>query len=309
MKRRKQEMSTHTKELTLPDFVLVDIDSIEIGDRFRTDPKKDLDKLAESIDSLGLLNPVVITSDHKLIAGHRRILACQQLEFSEIEAHVLQDVDDLTKLKGEHDENVCRVEMTTGEARKLSNAMKPALEELAKANSEANLELGRQSTGSGSEDQSKKPAPKKPVGRVEIAAAAGTGKSRSTIKRANEIEKIANDPEQPAEVRETAAEVLTKVDNDETGVVPALAKVKAKQDEVAKQRGQIKAINAACKTLHLHADALEAAFAVIDGKTVSPVDNFDVDATPERVKEGWIQIRLAIARINKVSAVIGKIGA
>lgn len=48
------------------------ISSIKIGVRHRKD-LGDLEKLAESLDAIGLLHPVVIDTKNRLIAGQRRL--------------------------------------------------------------------------------------------------------------------------------------------------------------------------------------------------------------------------------------------
>jgi ParB family transcriptional regulator, chromosome partitioning protein len=293
-------MSAPTTTSTLPDFELVDIDSIEIGDRYRANPEAQLDSLAESIDTLGLLNPVVITSDRKLVAGHRRILAVQKLGYEQIEAHILHDLDDATMLLGEHDENVCRVNFSTGEARAVYKARKELLAPLAEENSKeagtANLtgEKGAAVRQSGS---------KKKVGRVADAAAAGTGKSADTLDRAEQIEKIANDESQPAEVQEVAKTALAQVDADEKPVNTALNEVKQAQEKAAGERGQAKALKQAITALEKTAAALEKAF--LDNGVA--VENFDTDCTPELIKESWKEIRAAWSRFNAVSKEISKV--
>ena len=52
------------------------IDSITIGKRHRRD-SGDLDSLSASIERDGLLHPVVIKPDGQLVAGERRLRACQ----------------------------------------------------------------------------------------------------------------------------------------------------------------------------------------------------------------------------------------
>jgi ParB family chromosome partitioning protein len=57
------------------------------GKRHRQD-YGDLDGLAESIAAVGLLHPVVVNSDGRLIAGARRIMAAaQKLGWTEIPRH------------------------------------------------------------------------------------------------------------------------------------------------------------------------------------------------------------------------------
>lgn len=48
--------------------------SITVGKRFRKD-LGDLDRLVQSIADIGLVHPIVITSENKLIAGVRRLEA------------------------------------------------------------------------------------------------------------------------------------------------------------------------------------------------------------------------------------------
>ena len=59
------------------------IDSVIITDRTRKDDG-DIDSLAESISSVGLLQPIVINEDNELIDGQRRIKACIKLGLTEI---------------------------------------------------------------------------------------------------------------------------------------------------------------------------------------------------------------------------------
>ena len=55
-----------------------DIGSIKVKARYRKD-LGDIDSLAQSINEIGLLHPVVITADGRLIAGQRRLEACKSL--------------------------------------------------------------------------------------------------------------------------------------------------------------------------------------------------------------------------------------
>lgn len=88
------------------------IDRIVIGDRVRKD-MGDLDALAASIRSVGLLHPVVIKPDGTLVAGHRRVEAVRRLGQAEIPVTVI-DAHDL--LRAERDENAARKDFTRTEA-------------------------------------------------------------------------------------------------------------------------------------------------------------------------------------------------
>jgi ParB family chromosome partitioning protein len=59
------------------------ISSIAVGTRHRRD-MGDVDGLARSIADVGLLHPIVVTPDGKLIAGERRLAACRQLGWADI---------------------------------------------------------------------------------------------------------------------------------------------------------------------------------------------------------------------------------
>lgn len=85
------------------------IDAIKIGRRMR--PLGDLTALRESIESLGLLNPVVVTRQNELVAGRHRVAVCKALGWTSIPTIVL-DVDDLHRQLAEIDENLIRNELT-----------------------------------------------------------------------------------------------------------------------------------------------------------------------------------------------------
>lgn len=91
---------------------MIAINEIIIGERARKD-MGDLNSLAESIKQHGLLHPVVITSDMRLVAGHRRMEAAKLLGWDQIPVTVV-DVADL--LSAERDENQIRKDFTPTEA-------------------------------------------------------------------------------------------------------------------------------------------------------------------------------------------------
>ena len=69
------------------------ITDIDIGNRIRHEVG-DLSKLKESIVSVGLLNPVIINSNNELLSGLRRLEACRQLGWNEIEVRVIETYSD-----------------------------------------------------------------------------------------------------------------------------------------------------------------------------------------------------------------------
>lgn len=72
---------------------------------------RNVEALAESIQEVGLLNPITLTMDYRLIAGYHRLEACKRLGWGEIEANV-RDLDGLRGELAEIDENLIRNELT-----------------------------------------------------------------------------------------------------------------------------------------------------------------------------------------------------
>ncbi|MHA2065719.1 MAG: ParB N-terminal domain-containing protein [Candidatus Thorarchaeota archaeon] len=89
----------------------IKLDNIKIGARYRKD-MGDIQQLAESMKSLGLLQPIVIDQANNLIAGRRRIEAAKLLKWSSIDCHI---VDIPALLLGERDENAVRKDFAPSE--------------------------------------------------------------------------------------------------------------------------------------------------------------------------------------------------
>jgi len=99
------------------------ISDIDIGERHRKD-MGDIDALADSIRTVGLLHPVVIDADGKLIAGARRIAAVKMLGRDSIDARVAESVTAAAiLLQAERDENTCRKDFSPGEAVAVGQAL------------------------------------------------------------------------------------------------------------------------------------------------------------------------------------------
>jgi ParB family transcriptional regulator, chromosome partitioning protein len=65
------------------------VSSIVVGERHRRD-LGDIDSLAASIQDIGLLHPITIDEDGRLLAGARRLAACKQLGWNEIPVKVVR---------------------------------------------------------------------------------------------------------------------------------------------------------------------------------------------------------------------------
>jgi len=95
------------------------LDDIIVKDRVRKD-FGDIDELANSIKEVGLIQPIVVTRDYKLIAGERRLRALRKLGLAVLihAGHFVfnDEVDDLKLKAMEIEENVKRKELSWQEA-------------------------------------------------------------------------------------------------------------------------------------------------------------------------------------------------
>ena len=84
--------------------------TIKVGDRLRPLDHDKVAELAESICRQGLLQPIVITQDGDLVAGHHRLEAARSLGWEEIE--VVRISDDRFALLAEIEENLVRSDLS-----------------------------------------------------------------------------------------------------------------------------------------------------------------------------------------------------
>lgn len=91
--------------------MLVDINQIQVSKRIRKD-LGDLSPLMDSLRRYGLLNPITITKDYKLIAGQRRLESARQLGWTTIDAVVVDIKDPVARLEIELEENTQRSNFT-----------------------------------------------------------------------------------------------------------------------------------------------------------------------------------------------------
>lgn len=89
----------------------ININEIIIKDNRRTVNTDKVKSLADSIKEVGLINPVVLTKDHVLVAGAHRIAAYKLLAINDIAYTVLEHTDELRTELAEIDENLIRNEL------------------------------------------------------------------------------------------------------------------------------------------------------------------------------------------------------
>ena len=104
------------------------VGSILVENRFRKD-LGDIDVLAKNIDEIGLLQPIVVAPDGRLIAGERRLLAFKRLGKTEIPVHVV-NLDEI--IRGEFAENMHRKDFTASEIAEIADAVEELERERAK---------------------------------------------------------------------------------------------------------------------------------------------------------------------------------
>ena len=99
-------------------IVKVAISDIIIGKRIREDAG-DLSELMESMNRIGLINPVTISENNELIAGFRRLKSAMTLGWKEIECTVVKVESPIHRLEIEAQENLARKDFSPEELVKL----------------------------------------------------------------------------------------------------------------------------------------------------------------------------------------------
>lgn len=157
------------------------IDGIQVGFRYRKD-LGDLRSLADSIGEVGLLHPIVITPEGRLIAGQRRLEACRLLGWAEVPVTV---VDLYQAARGEAHENFVRKDLLPSEIVALKRAIEPLERREARARQGSRADLCHPATVAEGQGDA----------RDKIARYLGVG--RTTIDRAEAVMEAAEeDPDE-----------------------------------------------------------------------------------------------------------------
>ncbi|MBT3194700.1 MAG: ParB N-terminal domain-containing protein [Verrucomicrobia bacterium] len=108
----------------------VPVQDIVIRERVRKEIG-DIAPLMASMQKHGQLNPITITRDNELIAGHRRLLSATELKWSYIDALIVDRESEVEKLQLELEENVHRKDFSPEELlagyRRLEKLLKPPM--------------------------------------------------------------------------------------------------------------------------------------------------------------------------------------
>lgn len=225
----------------------VKIDEIDCGERVRKD-LGDINALANSIREVGLLQPVVIDSRKKLIAGRRRLEACRQLGMEVIDTFTAISVDTLLKhAQAESDENTCRKDFTPEEAVRMGKRIEGAISAMNKEAKKKAAAKGGHKSGETRRGETKVPANCREVAgrdsgvretRSQVASTVGMKprsyeKAKAVVESGNQeaIDQMNKtgkvDPafravkreEKKTELRKKAAEVSSKVEKQPWNIV------------------------------------------------------------------------------------------
>lgn len=212
------------------------VESISVGRRHRSD-LGDIDELAASIERDGLLQPITITPDGALVCGARRLAAIKQLGWRKVNVWVRSGISDrLGHLLAEQDDNVLHKPLTQTEAAALYRELKTLMAEDAARREQATQFSSENQPGT---DGRAKFAPPSlgPAGRTREQAAAMIpgGASHTTLEKIGYLQKIAEDPAQPASLRAQVSAELERIDAG-APVHPIFETVRAAVETAREQR-------------------------------------------------------------------------
>lgn len=284
------------------------IGAIKVIDRHRSD-LGDLSTLVESIRENGLLHPIVITAENRLVAGQRRLEACRQLGFEEVPVRVVTNLTSaVSLLRAERDENTCRKEMTPLERKSLTDAL------LELERPAARVRQASHGAAPGRAANTPDPSAISVSGVASDIAAEAAGWSRASYNRTTRVLDAATDPTAPEEVREVAAEALADVEAGRLAVHAADQKVAAAKERHTPRRQT----NQAAKKREPRPEHLKGTRRIDPNRIFQTIANdaanlgsarelFDYDAIDLARIPGWVSsleesirfLRTLKARLNK----------
>ena len=190
------------------------IDSIVVGSRHRVE-LGDIDALAASIERDGLLQPPTVTPDGVLVCGARRIAALRKLGHKKVNVFVRSGISDrLQRLMAEQADNVLHKPFTQTEAAALYRELKTLMaEDAARRQAATQFGAGGKIAGTSGGAVTTPPLVGAPGKSRAQAALMVTGrKSYTSLEQINDLQRIANDPRQPEDVRGFARSELDAID-------------------------------------------------------------------------------------------------
>jgi len=163
---------------------------VNVGTRHRKDPDIGIQDLCRSMKRLGQLQPIVVVEDQfapgkfTLIAGARRLRACELL-CQDVDAVVAERLGDALKLlEAERDENTCRIDFTPEEAVEMGRSLEKLEGPKAKERMKAG---GGDKKSAGKIGSSKLDDPIPGIGRTDEKVAASVGMGKDTYRKAKAV--------------------------------------------------------------------------------------------------------------------------
>lgn len=205
------------------------IDSIVVGVRHRKDPG-DLKQLMDSIEQIGMLQPITITPDGVLVCGWRRLEAVRRLGWHALKVWVRSGISDkLESLLAQQDENALHKPLNELEKASLYRELKAIRAEEAELRKQATQFGGSCSAGVPGDAPGAQPEEAGPARRQ--ASMAITGKaSYNTHERVCALMDWASRKATPPEIRAMANDALHRIEEGEA-VKPLYLRVKAAFDK------------------------------------------------------------------------------
>jgi ParB-like chromosome segregation protein Spo0J len=254
----------------------IPIERVRVDDRLRGLNEDHVTQLAESIEEIGLLNPItvwatpgaegnIVEPGYGIVAGVHRLEACKRLGYTEIAANVI-DLPDLKRQLAEVDENLVGPTLTKAERVLFTKRRKELYEQL---HPETRPGGDRRSTSS------RKHCDK--VERFTADTAARTGRSERSIQL---------DATRGEAIDEDVLKAVKGTDFDLGNNLDALAKLPVEQQQAV--------------AAHVRNGDLVSAKAVISPPKVSPPADQAGDGTPANdAKNIHKQIAALMAAWNK----------
>lgn len=127
-------------------MVGIPIDQVWVAERFRG-KVGNLSSLKGSIESVGMLQPIVVRADMGIVIGVRRLEACRELGWVEIEATVVSDWEADRLEQAEIEENTIREDFQLSDLVGIARYLEGKAQEEAKARQGARTDLGEEHSG------------------------------------------------------------------------------------------------------------------------------------------------------------------
>lgn len=234
-------MSAETITATAIDAYLF-IESVRVVNRHRTD-LGNMQALMDSIEDVGLLNPITVTSDSRLVAGQRRIEACRRLGWDSVPVRVAANLDEAARLlRAERDENLERKEMLPSEKASLGEALLAIEAEKARERQrQAGREFGRgiasDERGTSYPERGGEPGSEQNKARSVVGEALGmSGSSYGDLRFVHRVANGMHHPSEPApaeDIQRFAQSCMAEIDRTgkiARGSKSLRAKMRARHD-------------------------------------------------------------------------------